>query len=189
LLEALGWGVARAMPPPVVTPTDQTVAYNQSVALSNMFSVSGSGITQYQVWFSWPEGGLPADGTVTVNGTAIARDQWVTVGSLSSVVYTGSATPGHDVIWVRAYNGSWSNEPRVNITDPGTTSTSHSSAFQLSGLGNEPGKLDQAVALLTQYMATPLGQSDFGRTNHLNVAFQDPSTFLTPPAQDHSRHA
>src|SRR5262249_58557184 len=66
-------------PPPVVMAHNQTVATGQQVALSDIFSVTGSGITQYQLWFSWPEAGAPAVGTVTNNGTPIATDTWVTL--------------------------------------------------------------------------------------------------------------
>ena len=170
---------------PVVTANNQSVAAGQQVALSSLFSVSGSGITQYKVWFSYPEGGSPAVGTLTNNGTPIAPDQWVTLSSLSGWVYTGSANSGTDKIWLIASNGQ-SSEALANITDPGA---GHSSASQLSDLGSEPGKLDQAISLFSQYLAAPLGQSDFGRTNHPNVAFQDQSNFLAPPAQDRLPHA
>src|SRR5262249_60070228 len=61
-------------PPPVVMAHNQTVATGQQVALSDIFSVTGSGITQYQLWFSWPEAGAPAVGTGTNNGTARATE-------------------------------------------------------------------------------------------------------------------
>jgi hypothetical protein len=89
----------------VVTATDQTVAAGQSLPFSSIYSVSGSGVTEYQVWFSWPEGGDPADGMVTNNGTPIAADQWDTVSSLSGLAFVGSVTPGTDHIWLQAYNG------------------------------------------------------------------------------------
>src|SRR5205085_1953883 len=96
---------------PVTTPVNQSVAYNQAVTLSSVFSISGSGITDYQVWFSWPEGRDPADGTVTNNGTPIAKDQWVDLGSsLSGVNFVGVATPGTDHLWLKAFNGQWSNQ-------------------------------------------------------------------------------
>ena len=41
LMRALGW---QTIPPPVVTAINQTVAYNQSVPLTSIFSVTGSGI-------------------------------------------------------------------------------------------------------------------------------------------------
>ena len=104
---------------PVVTATNQTVAAGQSVPLSSIYSVSGSGITEYRIWFSWPEGGDPADGTVTNNGTPIAADQWDTVSSLSGLAFVGSVTPGTDHIWLQAYNGVWSNSSQATITDPG----------------------------------------------------------------------
>jgi hypothetical protein len=108
-------------PPAVISPNNQTVANNQSVAVSNIFSVSGNGITQYQVSFSHPEGGNPARGTVTNNGTPIALDQPVTVTSLSGLTYTGSATPGTDVVFLKAYDGVWSGWMPAFLTDQGVT--------------------------------------------------------------------
>src|SRR5216684_4477709 len=120
LMRALGW---QTIPPPVVTANNQTVAYNQQVSLSSIFTVSGSGITQYQIWFSYPEGGSPALGTLTNNGTQVPLDQAVMLNSISGVVYTGSATHGTDKIWLKAFNGSW-NGPSggaADITDAGNT--------------------------------------------------------------------
>src|SRR5262249_20929553 len=59
-------------------------------------------------------------GTLTNNGTPIPLNQAVIVNSLSGLVYTGSATPGTDKIWLKAFNGSW-NGPGVeaDITDAG----------------------------------------------------------------------
>ncbi len=68
--------------PASVVPHNQAVGYNQTLALTSIFSVSGSGITQYQVWFSHPEGGNPALGVVTNNNAPIALDQPVTVTGL-----------------------------------------------------------------------------------------------------------
>jgi hypothetical protein len=83
---------------PVVTAINQSVTYNQSIALTSIFSLAGSGITQYQIWFSWPQGGAPALGTVTYsNGTPIPLDQTVTL----------STSHGVDEIWLRAFNGNW----------------------------------------------------------------------------------
>jgi hypothetical protein len=105
----------------VVTANNQTVAYNQSISLSNVFSVTGTGVTQYQVWFSYPEGGAPALGTVTNNGTPIPLDQSVTAASLSGLTYTGSATSGTDYIWLKAFNGAWNESwARASIADAGS---------------------------------------------------------------------
>ncbi len=71
---AVADALAELVPAPVVSATNQTVADNQSVPLSSIFSVSGSGITEYQVWFSWPEGGDPAFGSVTDNGAQSVGD-------------------------------------------------------------------------------------------------------------------
>ena len=104
---------------PVVTATNQTVAYDQSIPITDLFSVSGSGITEYKIWFSDPQAGAPALGTVTKNGTPIALNQTVTVSSLSGLEYTGSATAGTDEIWLQAYDGVWGGWVEANITDPG----------------------------------------------------------------------
>jgi hypothetical protein len=118
LMEALGWTGAPAISPPVVTATNQTAAYNQLIPLTSLFSITGSGITQYQVKISQAQGGAPL-GTVTNNGTAIAANQWVTVSSLSALDYIGPAKAGKDEVWVQAYNGTWSNNPGAVITDQG----------------------------------------------------------------------
>ena len=64
-----------------------------------------------------PEGGAPAVGTVSNNGTSIALDQGVTLSSLSGVTYTGSASQGTDKIWLKAYNGNWKAVVEANIAD------------------------------------------------------------------------
>jgi VCBS repeat-containing protein len=78
--------------PPSISFNDQTVAPSQSVPLTSIFSASGGGITEYEVWFSHPEGGNPALGTVTNNGIPIALDQPVTVANLNGLNYIGSST-------------------------------------------------------------------------------------------------
>jgi phosphohistidine swiveling domain-containing protein len=140
----------QGLAPAVVTATNQSVSYNQSLSFSNIFSVSGSGITQYQVYFSYPEGGAPALGTVTNNGSPIARDAAVTLTSLSGLVYTGSVTPGVDKIWLKAFDGVWSNWTEADLTDQGLApavvtgtnqsvsynqSVSFSNIFSVSGSG------------------------------------------------------
>ena len=119
-----GWTQANitdpGVPPAVVTATNQTVAYHQSIPITDLFSISNSsGITDYQIWFSDPQAGAPALGTVTENGTPIALNQTVTVSSLSGVDYTGSATAGTDETWLRVYDGAWSGWTQANITDLG----------------------------------------------------------------------
>lgn len=109
---------------PTVIANSLTVAPGQSVPLSSIFSVSGARITEYKIWFSWPDGGAPARGTLTNNGTAIPLNQPVTLTSLDGLVYTGSAKAGTDKIWLEAYNGSWSNNgewTEADITDRGNT--------------------------------------------------------------------
>ena len=110
---------------PAITFNDQTVAPSQSVPLTSIFSVSGSGITEYQVWFSHPEGGNPALGTVTDNGNPIAVDQAVTVASLSGLNYIGSSTPGTDILFLQAYDGVWSGWTWAGLTDQGITGARH----------------------------------------------------------------
>jgi hypothetical protein len=108
--------------PPTVTPNNQTAGPGQQIPLTSIFSIGGTGITQYRIWFSWPGGGAPALGTLTNDGTAVPLDQPVTVTSLSGLVYTGSFTPGTDKMWLQAYNGSWSNDGgwvEADIADQG----------------------------------------------------------------------
>ena len=104
---------------PMITATNETVADNQSIPLTELFSVTGGAATQYQIWFSWAQAGHPALGEVTDNGTPIAIDQWVTVSSLSGLDYVGGATTGTDEIWLKAANGGGSTQAQANITDQG----------------------------------------------------------------------
>jgi len=46
---------------PSITPHNPTVAVGQSIPLSSILSVIGTGITQYELWFSWGAGGAPAN--------------------------------------------------------------------------------------------------------------------------------
>ena len=164
--------------PAVITPINQTVADNQSVPVSSIFSVSGGPITQYQVWFSHPEGGNPALGTVTDNGTAIPLDQPVTVSNLSGLTYTGSATTGTDILFLRAFDGVWSGWNWAGLTDTGTSSSQSGSLAD-----GAPGSVNHTVLLLDQYMAAGFGDSDFGPTNPVanpTGASQDQSNFLAP---------
>jgi hypothetical protein len=121
-----------------ITANNQTVAYNQSVPLTSIFSV-GAGAAQYEVWFSWPEKGMPALGVVSNNGTPIPLDQAVTVSSLSGLAYTGSASQGTDHIWLKAFNGSWNGSwVRASIVDSGSSaqaSTGRGAATASGDLG------------------------------------------------------
>ncbi len=124
IMNVLGWNTSSQVQAPVVTSNNQSVATGAQVALSNLFNITGSGITQYKVWFSYPEGGAPALGTLTNGGTSIALDQPVTLSSLNGWVYTGPAAHGTDKIWLDAYNGSWSNGGNwveTDIADPGSS--------------------------------------------------------------------
>jgi len=140
--------------PPALTATNQSVAYNASVPLSSIFSVTGSGITQYQVWFSYPQGGDPADGEVTSFGVPIAADQWVTVSSLTGISYIGGANAGNDHLWLRAFNGEWSSAAQAVLTDPGTTPdtiTAH----------NQSAAYSQAVGLSSIFSVTGPTPTDY----------------------------
>jgi hypothetical protein len=178
LLEALGW---TPPPKPAVGGINQTVADNQSVAMSSIFSVQGMAISKYHVWFAdGAVDGYPALGSLTNNGTPIAQNQLVTLSSLAGVVYTGSATAGTDKIWLQVYNGTWSGWAEADLTDQG------------GGMaGTAPGKLDQTVSLLNQYMASSFGRSDFGSAvNPVADPLATPSgetAFLAQPAQGHLR--
>ena len=164
--------------PAVITPNNQTVVDNQSVALTNIFSLSSSSpITQYQVWFSHPAGGNPALGTVADNGNPIAINQPVPVTNLNGLNYTGSATPGTDVLFLQAFDGVWSGWMPALLTDPGNSSSQPGSSAD-----GASGSLNHTVSLLSQYMAAGFGSSDFGPTNQLAdpKMAQDQSNFLAP---------
>lgn len=119
-------------------PHNQTVAPGQHVALSELFSISGSGISQYKVWFSWAGGGFPALGTLTNNGVAIPLQQEVVLPTLEGVVYTGSSKPGTEKIWLQAYNGNWSDSwTEVDITEPGAGAPVVTAARQAIDEGRE----------------------------------------------------
>src|SRR5205807_1374090 len=87
----------------------------------SIFGVTGYRVSQYQVFFGYPEGGSPAVGSVTQNGSPIATDQAVTLNNLSNVSFVGAAVQGVDKIWLKAYNGSWTNWVEADLTDPGIT--------------------------------------------------------------------
>ena len=116
---------AEALFAPVVMATNQTVAYGQSIPLTDIFSLTGS-FSEYQIWFSWPQEGAPALGTVTDSGTPIALDQTVTVTSLNGLEYTGSANAGIDELWLRVFNdGSWTGWVQADINDPGSVAAAN----------------------------------------------------------------
>jgi hypothetical protein len=108
--------------PPVVavTTATPTILKNQTETLASVFSASdvdsSDPVTQYEVYFG--NTGNPPLGTVTLNGTAIGTQQIVNVGSsLSGLVYTGSATTGSDLLYVRAYDGTqWGAWTQQTIT-------------------------------------------------------------------------
>ncbi|HEY6328702.1 MAG TPA: hypothetical protein VI756_05150 [Blastocatellia bacterium] len=167
--------------PPTITSSNQTVAYNQSVPVTSLFSVSGSGVTQYQIWFSYPEGGSPALGTLTNNSTPIAQDQWVTLTSLSGLTYTGSSTHGTDKMWLKAFNGSWSNWSEADISDPGT------GAISIAG-SNQTVAYNQTVSLTNIFSVSGIGitqyQLWFGYPEGGSPALGTVSNNGTPIAQD-----
>jgi hypothetical protein len=172
-----------------VTANNQSVATGQQVNLSSLFNISGSGITQYKVWFSYPEGGSPALGSLTNNGTPIAADQWVTLNSLNGWVYTGGASSGTDKIWLQAYNGQW-NESVITVTDSGMGSSQpQSSAAVSSAIDSEQPGLDQAVSLFSQYMAAGKGQSDLASSSTMissGTHISNSGTMLARPALEPS---
>ncbi len=119
--------ITTGTPTPVVTVSNATVLKGQTESLASVFTASDAdpadAITQYQVWFSDPTSNHPALGTVTLNGTPIAVNQAVSVGSsLTGLVYTGSSMAGigTDQVWVRANDGTqWSAWTLQNINAPG----------------------------------------------------------------------
>jgi hypothetical protein len=133
------WGLAPANLP-LITVNNQAAQPSQQIALTDIFSVSGSGITQYMLWFSWNAGGYPALGTLTNNGVAVPPDRPVILTDLSGLEYTGSAKPGTDKIWLQAYNGSWSNNgswTEADIFDQGAVAPTVISTDTSVGYGDQ----------------------------------------------------
>src|SRR5260370_1105430 len=102
-----------------VSAATTTVLKNQTESLASVFAASdpdGDTITQYQVSF---EGATV--GAVTLNGTPIAKNTTVSVGStLSGLSYTGAETAGTDFVYVRAYDGTqWCAWTQQTIVTPG----------------------------------------------------------------------
>ena len=104
---------------PSVTAQSFSVSENQSVAISNDFSVSnpsGDSITQYWFW----DGGT-GNGHFTVAGTTEPDGQWIVVsaGNLSSVQYVGGSSPGSETLYVELYDattGSWPAQSSFTAT-------------------------------------------------------------------------
>src|SRR5205814_409649 len=152
---------------PVISANNLTVGEGQSVSLSSIFSISGTGITQYQIWFSWAGGGAPALGTLTNNGTAVPLNQPVMLTSISNVVYTGSSTIGTDRMWLQAYNGNWSNNGQwleADISDRGSAGSF-------------------ALASLLTFDGTVAGMSGASGTDFLFASSRDTSIDASKGAQ------
>jgi Ca2+-binding RTX toxin-like protein len=95
---------------PVLTVHDASVAAGQSIAASSLITSvldqDGDSITSYSFWDGGNGGGY-----FTVNGTAQASGQWITVGagSLSTVRYFGGSAAGSESLYVDVYDGKdWS---------------------------------------------------------------------------------
>lgn len=112
--------------PPVTASSgaqEQTIGPGQTVALTNLFSISDGGAptSLYHVWLGSSAGA--AVGTVTDSGgSALPTFQNDTVSSLTGLAYHGSGTPGTDALWVQAYDGRWGNWVRVDMNNTGGAS-------------------------------------------------------------------
>ena len=150
--------------PPVVTATNQSgIAVNQQISLSpTVFTVTGSGVSQYQIIFDYP--GTTADGSLTNNGVPIAVGTPTALSSLSGLQYAGGALAGTDLVWLDAYNGQWSGWVQARLTDLGVAQPSISlpvdNNFVYMGAGRTPFdlrdvKIDTAVGF-DQGNGTPI---------------------------------
>ena len=92
----------------------------QTVGVASLFSVTGPAPSLYQVWFS-----LLADGAVTDGGlTPIATGTEGAVGDLedeprTGVNFVGGAAAGSDALWLRTFDGQWSNWVKASVSDLG----------------------------------------------------------------------
>jgi hypothetical protein len=136
------WGLAPVLQSQIsllISANNPTARIDQQIALTNIFSISGTGITQYMLWFGWNAGGYPALGTVTNNGVAVALDQPVILTDLSELVYTGSTNRaltrfGCKPTTGAGANGSWTE---ADIGDQGAVApTVLSNNFSL-GYGDQ----------------------------------------------------
>src|SRR5205807_1085340 len=90
--------------PDTITSTPQSVPYNQSVAVSSLFNVTGPTPSLYHIYLN-----APSDGSVTDSHGTIAAGTSVTETSLSGVNFIGSGVPGSDTLWLQTFDGQWSN--------------------------------------------------------------------------------
>src|SRR5262249_6874850 len=107
-------------PTVTVSAPTTTISKSQTESLASVFSAGDpdrDAISQYQVWLSQ---GAPL-GSLLLNGTTIAFNQAVSVGSsLPGLVHSGPTRRSSDVLWVRAFDGvSWSGWTQQTITAPG----------------------------------------------------------------------
>jgi len=58
---------------------------------------------------------------VTDGNGAIATNTAVNETSLGTVNYIGGGAPGQDELWLRAFDGQWSNWALATLTDPSVT--------------------------------------------------------------------
>jgi hypothetical protein len=116
--------------PPTVSPHNQSVAYTVSDALSNIFTVGGAAISQYDVYLNSPNDGTVTGGSAAVTpGATIAE----TAASFAGMNFVGALANGGDGLWLRAYNGVWSPWVEANLTDTGAVAaTSQTVAYSQS---------------------------------------------------------
>ena len=105
--------------PPSVSVQNTSLAENQMVAASSLFSASvhaGATIQGYDFWQNTSSTGAQFD----VNGTPVAgfnHEINVAAGQLSQVTFQSGSTPGTDTLFVRANDGvTWSSWQQFTVT-------------------------------------------------------------------------
>jgi hypothetical protein len=144
----------------VVAANNQTVAAGQSVSLSNIFSVSGSGITQYQLWFSWPEAGEPAIGAFGANTGTLKLD------NPASFAGTVAGMTGQDTIDFADIDPTKVQSPSYSGTAAGGTLTVTDGTHTAN------------IALLGNYLASTFVASSDG---HGGTSVTDPPLSASHP--------
>ena len=168
-----------APPAPVVTASNVALPQNDIVAASSLFSVTNPAGAQPTTQYSFYDDSRTASsGEFLLNGVAQPKGTYqplfVSASQLSQVTFEAGAGGTADDLYIAAYDGSVvSNIAHLQVS--ATTSAQPTDGAS--------GSLNHTVSLLSQYMASGLGDSDFGPANQEpdpKGAFQDQASVLAP---------
>ena len=168
-----------APPAPVVTASNVTLPQSDIVAASSLFSATNPvGATPITSYAFYDDSRTASSGEFLLNGVAQPKGTYqplfVSASQLSQVTFEAGAGGTADDLYIAAYDGSVvSNIAHLQVS--ATTSAQPTDGAS--------GSLNHTVSLLSQYMASGLGDSDFGPANQEpdpKGAFQDQASVLAP---------